>query len=379
MAQIDSKGRELDMRDPKNYEKHKDLDSITIAEYCKRYAPGEVPLAVADRCARAWLGATVDEMSALFFIDYVRSGRGFAVLRSDKKDGGQYLRLRAGNSRPAQTNAPGLKSGPRALDVLVPRADLTLQGTQSFSKSLAATLPPDTILLSHPVSSISQSINGHCTVSSATRSFSIQCRKVIVSTPTPLYRHIFFDPILPSYKTDITSHTALGYYAKTLLIYSWPWWRDLNLSGVSNSVVGPVGFTRDTCSKDDHQYSLTCFIVASLGRTWSRLSATERQGQVLEQIATMFGAAAPGGAESVPKPVQILEQEWVKEEWIEGAPNPVMALGALSEGGLVRITEPFMNVHFVGTETADVWRGYMDGAVRSGERGAIEVIDALGH
>jgi monoamine oxidase len=254
---------------------------------------------------------------------------------------------------------------------------LFLTGTQSFSKSLAATLPPDSILLSHPVSSISQSLDGHCKVSSAIRSFSIHCRKVIVSTPTPLYRHILFDPILPSYKTDITSHTTLGYYAKTLLIYASPWWRDFNLSGVSNSVIGPVGFTRDTCSEADNQYSLTCFIVASLGRTWSRLPAAERQAQVLAQIATMFGAAAPRGAESIPKPLQILEQEWVKEEWIEGAPNPIMALGGLSQGGLVRITEPFMNVHFVGTETADVWRGYMDGAVRSGERGAREIIESL--
>jgi monoamine oxidase len=251
-------------------------------------------------------------------------------------------------------------------------------GTQSFSKALAATLPPDSILLSHPVSSISQAADGHCTASSTARSFSIQCRKVIVSIPTPLYRHISFDPPLPTSKTAVTSHTTLGYYAKTLLIYASPWWRALNLSGVSNSVIGPVGFTRDTCSEKDGQYSLTCFIVASLGRTWSRLSAAERQAQVLAQIATMFGAAAPGGPASVPQPVQILEQEWVKEEWIEGAPNPVMALGALSEGGLVRITERFMNVHFVGTETADVWRGYREGAVRSGERGAKEVIEALG-
>jgi monoamine oxidase len=97
MEQVDSIGRQLDIRDPGNYVKYKDLDAITIAEYCKQHAPGEVPFAVADRCARAWLGATTDEMSALFFIDYVRSGRGFAVLRSDKKDGGQYLRLRTGN------------------------------------------------------------------------------------------------------------------------------------------------------------------------------------------------------------------------------------------------------------------------------------------
>ena len=96
MKQIDSKGEKLDLRDPKNYESYKDLDNITIAEYCDRFAPGDVPIAVADRCARAWLGATIHDMSALFFIDYVRSGRGFAVMRSDTKDGGQYLRLRTG-------------------------------------------------------------------------------------------------------------------------------------------------------------------------------------------------------------------------------------------------------------------------------------------
>ena len=31
-------------------------------------------------------------------------------------------------------------------------------------------------------------------------------------------------------------------------------------------------------------------------------------------------------------------------------------------------------VHFVGTETAYEWKGYMEGAVRSGERGAQEVL-----
>ena len=35
-------------------------------------------------------------------------------------------------------------------------------------------------------------------------------------------------------------------------------------------------------------------------------------------------------------------------------------------------------VHFAGTETADLWVGYMDGAVRSGERAAREVLAQLG-
>jgi monoamine oxidase len=30
-------------------------------------------------------------------------------------------------------------------------------------------------------------------------------------------------------------------------------------------------------------------------------------------------------------------------------------------------------IHWAGTETSDFWAGYMDGAVRSGERSALEV------
>jgi Flavin containing amine oxidoreductase len=34
-------------------------------------------------------------------------------------------------------------------------------------------------------------------------------------------------------------------------------------------------------------------------------------------------------------------------------------------------------IHWAGTETATFWNGYMDGAVRSGERAAKEVLAAL--
>lgn len=37
----------------------------------------------------------------------------------------------------------------------------------------------------------------------------------------------------------------------------------------------------------------------------------------------------------------------------------------------------FLKIHFAGTETASVFRGYMEGAVESGERSATEVISIL--
>ena len=39
--------------------------------------------------------------------------------------------------------------------------------------------------------------------------------------------------------------------------------------------------------------------------------------------------------------------------------------------------QPFGNVHFAGTEIAEEWRGFMEGAARSGLKGAKEIIEAL--
>jgi monoamine oxidase len=41
------------------------------------------------------------------------------------------------------------------------------------------------------------------------------------------------------------------------------------------------------------------------------------------------------------------------------------------------LREPHGRVHWAGTETAMYWNGYMDGAVSSGRRAALEVIDKL--
>jgi len=41
------------------------------------------------------------------------------------------------------------------------------------------------------------------------------------------------------------------------------------------------------------------------------------------------------------------------------------------------IREPVERIHWAGTETSTWWNGYMDGAVRSGERAAGEVLGAL--
>lgn len=41
------------------------------------------------------------------------------------------------------------------------------------------------------------------------------------------------------------------------------------------------------------------------------------------------------------------------------------------------LREPFMHVHFAGTETAMRWNGYMDGAIESGFRAVDEVLNKI--
>ncbi|NDU73426.1 FAD-dependent oxidoreductase [Actinomadura sp. DSM 109109] len=69
-------------------------------------------------------------------------------------------------------------------------------------------------------------------------------------------------------------------------------------------------------------------------------------------------------------------QRWDNEVWSGGGPVGVAPPGTLTAFGPA-LREPCGPVHWAGTETSGYWTGYMDGAVRSGERVAKEVDAAL--
>jgi monoamine oxidase len=90
---------------------------------------------------------------------------------------------------------------------------------------------------------------------------------------------------------------------------------------------------------------------------------------VLQAFATAFGAQAGS-------PVDYLEKDWTDDRWTKGCPTAHTPPGVLRRYGpaLRRSTG---RVHWAGSETSTFWQGYMDGAVRSGERAADEVHEAL--
>lgn len=325
-----------------------ELDSLTAREFAARKL-GDTRVAhkYVTNLSQGLLGCESREMSALYFINYIKSGTGLVNLGSDKKDGGQYLRNRAGN--------------------------------QQFARNLAASLHPDSVKLSDAVQVISQDENSVILGTSGGRMY--RAKRVILTMPAPLLPLIKFEPPLPPAKAQLASSGILGYYSKTVLLFDHPWWRDAGLSGIVGSAttesanVGPISFSRDTSVPQDSQWSITCFSVGDKGRQWSKMNAQDRQNAVLKQFRAAFSSVV--GEDGVPEPVEIIEKEWSKDPWAQGAPSTVLGPGILTGEAGQTIRDPFKHIHFAGTETAIVWKGYLEGAIRSGVRAAREVIKSL--
>jgi monoamine oxidase len=75
------------------------LDSMTSLEFASKEFGEGIAEVLVTMLARDLLGVEADELSALFLIDYIKSGTGLANISSDRKDGGQYLRNRQGESK----------------------------------------------------------------------------------------------------------------------------------------------------------------------------------------------------------------------------------------------------------------------------------------
>lgn len=252
------------------------LDSITFEQWVRSHdILHEDAFNALTIGTRAMLGVEPSEVSALYFLDYCKSGGGYMQMRADTKNGGQYLRV--------------------------------ARGTQSFSKGLASELPPNSVVFMSPVRHIDQQ-GGAVVVTSARGIY--KASRVIVSVPTPLYKEILFDPPLPPEKLELSKSTKLGDYCKSIVFYSKPWWRDAGLCGLAQSVHGPFAVTRDSSVDADGHYSLTCFVVGQPARDWMVLSRSQRDKAVLDQIHKLYGHFT-----TVPEPVEIVEQIWRNEQW----------------------------------------------------------------
>jgi len=130
--------------------------------------------------------------------------------------------------------------------------------------------------------------------------------------------------------------------------------------------VDAANLTIDLCTDTGNPGILTVITEGPVARQIGKLTTDERKKAVLDAVAERFGDKALS-------PVDYLEQNWAIERYSGGAMISHTPPGVLTEFGPA-LREPCGRIHWAGTETSAKMYGFIDGAVRSGERAAAEVI-----
>jgi len=241
-----------------------------------------------------------------------------------------------------------------------------LGGTQLVSIRVANQLGRRRIYLSSPVHRIVQSRTG---VRVESDKFSVHGKRVIVAIPPPLAGRIYYEPLLPQNRDQLTQRMPMGTLIKAEVFYSKPFWRANGLNGQTISDEGPISATFDISPPDGKPGIIMGFIGGDRARRFQAQGARARRKAVLDELVQLFGPQAA-------KPTKYLEYSWVTQEWTRGCPVSVLGPGTLVDFGAA-IRKPVGRIHWAGTETSTYWNGYMDGAVRSGERAAREVLQGI--
>jgi monoamine oxidase len=239
-----------------------------------------------------------------------------------------------------------------------------LGGTQLIPIKMAQQLG-NSVVLSTPVRKIAQT-SGGVTVDTDKGQFT--GKRVIVAMPPTMAGRIQYSPQLPFLRDQLVQHLPNGSLMKCDAYYDTPFWRADGLSGqvVSNS--GYARSTFDSSPPDGSPGVMMGFVGGSECRQLGQKSPAEIKAAVIGDFVNYFGDKAAN-------PKDFVIQNWSNEEWNRGCPVSLYSPGTLLDFGSA-LRPPVDRVHWAGTETATYWNGYMDGAVRAGERAAAEVIAA---
>ena len=337
-AKLDAPARQAGVSAPWKAKEAKVWDRMTLNDWMRTEIPSERGRAIFISACQAIWGADPSELSLLYALQY-------SAAAGNAKTPGSFLRL---------VTTPGGAQENRFVG-----------GSQVISEKVADRLGKRVVLRA-PVRVVAQNGDRVRVVADGT---TVEARHVILAVPPALASRLAYSPALPKGKAALLKALVPGSLTKAEAVYDRPFGRDAGLSGQGVADSGPAATFFDNSPPDGAFGVLFGFIGGSAHAGWSKLPADQRRAQVLENLAVFVGDQAR-------LPVDYIEQDWTKETWTRGCPVAHVGPGVLTKYG-PWLRRAVGKVHFAGTETSDYWLGYMEGAVRAGERAAREVLAAL--
>ena len=336
---FDSMAKEINVSAPWNHPKALEWDSTTFSSWLDSVTPLPSARSLLDVATTSVFSAEAREISLLYAIAYTAS---------------------AGN-----------ETTPGTLERLIGTTDGAQEsrikgGTQLLAEKLAERLGNATIALNTPVRRIEHDNNGYTVTAD---SLTVNAKQVVIAMSPPMAARIIYQPILPAKRDQLTQRLPMGSIGKAIAIYSTPFWR---ADGLNGQVVSDSGFVRTTFDNSPPNGSygaIMGFIEADQMRQLDATTEHEIAAKIVKDYINYFGPKAANVTSWV-------IQRWDNEEFSRGGPVAFAPPGVLTQYGPA-LTLPFQGIHFAGTESASYWTGYMDGAIRSGERVAKEILNTF--
>lgn len=306
------------------------LDAHTLESWLRGIRAGGTTRAMLALVARTTWGCEPAEVSLLHALHYVRG---------------------CGGLRPMLDVAGGAQQQHFA------------DGAHTLAERLARRLG-DRVLLGAPVTRIVWDAAG-AVLHRADGAAPVPARRVVLAVPPALRNSITFDPPLPAPYGQLAQRWPQGVLGKAYAVYEKPFWRAAGRSGQALADTGPVFITFDVSPAGPGPGVLLGFIGGEYARAFDALPADARRRAALGSFAALFGPRAA-------RPLAYADHSWGGERFSAGGPTAAVPPGAWRAYG-PWLARPVGPLHWAGTETADAWSGFMEGAVRSGERAAREV------
>lgn len=340
VAQLDNMASEIDVKQPWAHPNAPLWDSQTLDSFVRANSTGNQEfLDLVSAACEPIFGAEAREISLLYTLFYIASS-------GNEQNKGTFERNFNTTGGAQESRIEG--------------------GAQLISIKMAKQLGRR-VLLGQQVRRIDQ---GRFGVRAWTDHFYVQGKRIVVALPPAVAGRIVFHGGMTDLRDQLMQRIPQGTLRKFEAIYDKPFWRDKGLSGQCISNIGPIKVTFDASPKDGNPSVVLGFIGGTEARQWTLRPADERKKACLDQLQVFFDDTQAQNVKAV------YEKDWAGDQWAHGCPVGVMAPGTLLDFGPT-LRAPLGKIHWAGTETSDFWCGYMDGAVRSGERAATEVLAAL--
>lgn len=337
-TRIDQMSTQVPVDAPWNAEKAREWDTISVDRWLRENTVNPDVRNLILSYLQPAFGSDGLDMSLLFFLWYIATA-------GDETHAGTFER--------SSSTAGGAQDS------------RIVGGSQLIPLRLADQLGAQ-VVLSAPVRRVEQA-SDHVLVHSDRGT--VRARRAVMAAPPAMLLDIDWYPLLPQRRQQLLQRMPMGALMKCDAVYKTPFWRAKGLSGMGLNDSGAVRVCFDNSPADAAVGVLLAFVGGSTWSTYASKSRSARRQAVLEGFAAIVGDEAL-------HPTEYVEHDWTLERWTQGSPVALQVPGAITAfGSLIRA--PFRRVHWAGTETSTYWAGYMDGAVRAGERAAAEVNAAL--